>query len=314
MNQSHFISVDWGTSNFRMRLVNSTDLAVMNKVESDQGVKPLYQKWLEQNEPREEFFLQFLLEKVISFGDAIVGDTPIIISGMASSTIGMRALPYAKLPFSCSGEDLHVEYIKNSTIEQPIYLVSGVAGDDDVIRGEETQLIGLHDFTSNHKTILYILPGTHSKHIYVEDNFVVGYDTFMTGEMFEVISKHTILKDSIRTSAFTDVNRLAFIKGIQSKSSQLIKHLFKIRAKDILSRTTKEENFFFLSGLLIGQELSCIPSGQFDEIILAVDGTLTTMYTLGAEILNIKCALVDHARMQNAVILGHSRILRFANK
>jgi len=314
MNQSHFISVDWGTSNFRMRLVDNADLSVVSEVESDQGAKPLYLKWTEQNEPREKFFLDFLREKISTLGEQVGVNTPIIISGMASSTIGMRSLPYAQLPFSCSGKDLHVENIQHSSIQQPVYLVSGVAAEDDVIRGEETQLIGLHNFNPDQKSFLYILPGTHSKHVYVKDHNVVGYDTFMTGEMFEVISKYTILRDSIKSSPLTDAHREAFVLGIQSEPSQLLKHLFKIRAKDILSKTSKEENFFFLSGLLIGQELSSIATDEFDEIILAAQGTLATMYLLGTKSLNIKCSVVDHDSIQNAVVRGHSRILKSINK
>ena len=77
-----------------------------------------------------------------------------------------------------------------------VVIVPGVstensAGVPDVIRGEETQIIGALKPTE--MQLLFVLPGTHSKWVSVEENRITQFATFMTGEIFAVLCEHSIL-------------------------------------------------------------------------------------------------------------------------
>src|SRR5678809_1216827 len=104
------LSCDWGTSGFRLRLVNVEDAAILNEKSSDQGIASVYNEWVRSNQPETErvAFYKHILRSVLTgyFKEDIQG-VPIIISGMASSTIGMKALAYNELPFELKSMDVN---------------------------------------------------------------------------------------------------------------------------------------------------------------------------------------------------------------
>src|SRR5690242_15166678 len=100
MSKDFFLSVDWGTTNFRLRLVKKYPLQVMKEISSSIGAKALYSKWQQQGGDREHLFLDFLKRQIERLQCDIPEDIEIMISGMASSNIGIQELPYASLPFS----------------------------------------------------------------------------------------------------------------------------------------------------------------------------------------------------------------------
>src|SRR5690606_34731858 len=107
--------------------------------------------------------------------------TPVVISGMASSSMGWRELPYAPLPFSLCGRDLPLLRLDGEvgTPTRTIVLCSGVRSSNDVMRGEEVELMGLAALFPQliHQTedVWVVLPGTHSKHLRVRDRSVVEF-------------------------------------------------------------------------------------------------------------------------------------------
>src|SRR5690606_5422333 len=108
------------------------------------------------------------------------------------------------------------------------------------------------------KSGIYIFPGTHSKHIQVENQEVTGFRTYMTGELFELLSKKRILRRSIEENReFEDPkNRAAFEQGVgQGANSNLLQASFGVRTNELFRKFGKKENLHYLSGLLIGKEL-----------------------------------------------------------
>lgn len=93
MDQKQFISIDWGTSNLRIRLVNTTEIQIMEELQFPKGVKALYQEWAESKQEREVFYFQYLKICLDQFQSKLDPAIPLVISGMASSSIGLRELP-----------------------------------------------------------------------------------------------------------------------------------------------------------------------------------------------------------------------------
>ncbi len=201
-----FLSCDWGTTSFRLRRVAGPDRTVIREIREPAGVKSLYEEAMrsgaEIEAARANVFARFLNRKVEALlaAEKTPGhNLPLVISGMASSSVGWRELPYANTPFPLDGSGVRSEELAWSKPEWlgPAYLISGVATACDMMRGEETEIIGLMSeagLAAHRKRSLLILPGTHSKHVWIEDQSVVEFRTFMTGELFEVLGQGQIAR------------------------------------------------------------------------------------------------------------------------
>jgi 2-dehydro-3-deoxygalactonokinase len=299
-----FLSCDWGTSSFRLRRV--VDGKVIAEIREAVGVRSIYEKALETKADRAALFEAFLDAKLQEISGANV---PLIISGMASSTIGWHELPYAKVPFALDGTCLRVEQIEWSGHART-FLISGAATDDDVMRGEETQIIGVMRAARAEKwagDCELVLPGTHSKHVRIQNRSVVSCRTFMTGELFDVLGRHSILRPSVNVDApIADV--AAFEGGVQRASEAgLPASLFSVRARAVLNGLSASHNTSYLSGLLIGAELreltACSP------IILAGAGIFAELYLTALNRMNLACVQLSREEVDQATVDAHGLIL-----
>ncbi|CAL1521496.1 2-dehydro-3-deoxygalactonokinase [Chitinophaga sp. MM2321] len=313
MNNTFFISVDWGTSNFRLRLVEKSTLQVIEEIITADGAQSIFSIWQEKGGDREFIFLDFLKKKINQLKTQLSKEIEIVISGMASSSIGIRELPYAHLPFQINGKGLHVATIRHPLFPNGIKVISGVCGDSDIMRGEEVQLVGLANETGRHGKLIYTFPGTHCKHILCENGTITGFNTFMTGEVFNMLCKHTILKDSIDTSAASVMDLNSFDQGVlrSQTTSSLLEELFKIRAWDILGHKSAKENYFYLSGLLIGEEISTLKSKSFDQIFLCAGSNLYEFYKRAIQLSGLadKTTYLLKEIVETAVIRGQIKTI-----
>jgi 2-dehydro-3-deoxygalactonokinase len=314
MNDKNFISVDWGTTNLRIRLVSLPTLEIIEEIKSPKGVKTINKEWLEKGGDRELHFSDFLKTQLIQFNTEINPTIPIVLSGMASSSIGLRELPYSVLPFESSGNTLHVELVKSDSFPYYLTIISGVQSSTDVIRGEEVQIVGLFEQEDTLKSIVFIFPGTHSKHIICEKGIVTNFRTFMTGELFEVISEHTILSSSIKNGHLNKAEWVAFEEGVLQtvKGISLLNSLFRIRTHTLFKEKTEIENSFYLSGLLIGEEIRTLTNFTCDTIKLCAGGVLYELYYRAIDILGLldKTEIISKEIVDNSVIKGQWKILK----
>jgi 2-dehydro-3-deoxygalactonokinase len=272
------ISCDWGTSALRLRVIHLADKSVLTETTCDKGILTVYNEWKQSGKNEEErlSFYQSILNAQIKKSEQQSGfsldDMPVVISGMASSNIGMSELPYKEMPFSIDGNDLEVRVMSSGNdFRHNSFLVSGAKTSEDVMRGEETQLIG--GFAKNeYEEQVYIFPGTHSKHILVKNNKAVDIRTYMTGEFFELLSKKSILFNDINndTDLFSEEYIRSFENGVaESIDSNLLHNAFLVRTNSLLGKLSKEDNYYYLSGLLIGTELKELISTQLPVSVVS---------------------------------------------
>ena len=320
----HILCCDWGTTSFRLRLVEKQNYEVLAEYLTKDGVAGTYRNWKEQDElSRFDFYAAILknsikeLAKKTSF---MLDTIPLIVSGMASSSIGMEELPYAELPFESNGSQASVRVFKDfNGMDAPLLLVSGLKSHEDVMRGEEAQLIGLlklNEITiQGSEKIVFVFPGTHSKHIVVQDRFVTDFHTYMTGEIFNIMTEHSILKDSVNSSSDSDLKNQesskAFLKGVEiSGTSALLHSLFTVRTGQLFGQFTKEQNSFYLSGLLIGSELRQLKDGNYDRLIICSGKHLYEHYKLAAEAISLtfNTTYIQPELIDKATIAGQVQI------
>ena len=102
-----FISCDWGTSNFRLRLVDTLSLKVLSEHRTNFGIKKCHRLFKQQKElSQQAFFADYMLAQLEKLDFNSEGNYPLVASGMLSSSIGMQELDYCKMPIAFTGEDL----------------------------------------------------------------------------------------------------------------------------------------------------------------------------------------------------------------
>lgn len=307
---SYFISCDWGTTNFRLRLVETAELVVIAEYHTDQGVKALNQKFLLQEEvDRKSFFTKYLCEQIENLPKAHRHHL-IISSGMSTSNIGLLELDYVDLPFDRNGDSLKFETVSIRE-NQKMLLISGVKGQTGMMRGEEVQAIGLDTLIKSSVGGILILPGTHSKHITFDKERFYDLKNYMTGELFDILTKKSILANSVEAGANLPEYVTSFMEGVQlGLKGELAQNLFYIRARDVLTKKSKRGNYLMLSGLLIGDELSYLKnSGK--KVFFAAPAGIFEFYKTALQSFLKKQQLecFDDSILEKALLTGQRQIL-----
>jgi 2-dehydro-3-deoxygalactonokinase len=232
---------------------------------------------------------------------------------MASSNIGMLELPYKPVPVNSKENDFVIKIVEASdNFKHKMLVISGVKTSNDVMRGEETQLIGC--LKDDHRVNQYfIFTGTHSKHVLVENEMIVDLKTYMTGEFFSLLSKKSVLSSVIEEGEdFRDENNMkSFEAGVKnSLDLNLLHSAFLVRTNHILGKLSKRENFFYLSGLLIGSEIKDLPHDH-EHIVLVSNKLLTPYYAAAFKILNKGSAILKVKNIDEALLKGQFKIYSF---
>ena len=266
-------AVDWGTSHLRVWGM-SHDGTVLSRRFSETGMATL----------TGDGFEQALLDLA---GDLLGSDTTeVIICGMAGSRHGWAEADYVAVPCTPPG----IERATRVGTKDPrlsVRILPGVkqTRPEDVIRGEETQIAGFLSLNPKFDGVI-CLPGTHTKWAHISAGEIVSFRTFMTGEIFALLStqsvlRHAVAGDGWNTDAFADA-----VSTAMSNPSDLAARLFSIRAKDLLSDLHPDDARAELSGLLIGAELAAArPYWLGQHVALIGDDFLCKAYgdALGAQ-------------------------------
>jgi 2-dehydro-3-deoxygalactonokinase len=313
----NFLSCDWGTSSFRLRYVDIVSLQ-FSSAASPKGIVKCFELWKQtgrKEEDRFSFYLDVIREHIrILEGQLSVSlkNIPLVISGMASSSLGMIEVPYKELPFRADGSNLEVKRIKAIPgFDHDLLMISGAKTDDDVMRGEETQLAGcIHQ---EEEERLFIFPGTHSKHVEVKNGSVTGFKTYMTGDFFDILSQKSILSATVREGdgLNSDNNEESFEKGIMASArSNLLHSSFLVRTNHLFNKLTAQENYYYLSGLLIGTELREIPGITHKNITLVVTGEMKLFYLTALKVLGAQedRSFLNVENADTALIKGQLKI------
>ncbi|WP_132056057.1 2-dehydro-3-deoxygalactonokinase [Pseudocnuella soli] len=316
-----FLSCDWGTTNFRLRLVDRQTLEVKAVVQSEEGVAAVFAQWQQTAGATDRVsFYQNVLQHQVNLLEQQIGKplagVPIIISGMASSSIGMMELPYKQLPLSIMEIDLSYHQSEATTaFNHPIVLVSGARTEGDVMRGEETQLAG-YNIDSALYSQVFIFPGTHSKHVAVANGVATDFATYITGEVFQLLANKSILANSVAANDawYEKSNRAAFEQGVLDGQSHNILHqAFMVRTNSLFERYGAAANYWYLSGLLIGHELQTLQQTHTGPITIVGNGIIVDIYQAACTVLGLQHVKSEDANI--ALIRAHAKLFDklFAN-
>ena len=300
------IIIDWGSTNFRACLLSEQGDLIAQK-STDRGVFSFGGKGFEE---------YLMLQCGQWIDDAAFNQGEIVMSGMIGSRNGWLETDYLCCPVDAPKLASAVVSVPN-TLGLDISQVPGVSyhasqEHADVMRGEETQIIGVMEQLGV-KDGLICLPGTHSKWVRVSDGSITALSTFMTGELFSLLSKHSSLAGLICDNSGCDksgrentFNKSDFISGLvhAQQNGSLLNQLFGIRAKCLTGLLQPNQSHAFLSGLLIGSEF-VQATGSFAgrEITLVGNQTLLPHYALAASHFGFDSSPLDATKMTIAGLI-----------
>ncbi len=307
---TQFISCDWGTSRLRLRLIDRDRLRIVAEHATDQGIQNLAMVHPDKDGRRE--FLGAVLERgIAALGVSHQTGIPVVVSGMASSTLGWQSLPYARLPAPIDGSTLR--YVDLFQAGRHVRLVSGLQAASDVMRGEETELIGIFADPTRRglaENSTVVLPGTHSKHVRLRAGQIVDFTTYLTGELYGLLCQSSTLE----TPADAIFDTAAFIAGVEaSRSHGLSAALFQTRARAVLGLLAAKHSRAFLSGVLIGAEVAALAGADTAQVVLASGDERASQYALalGALLPYTVMVQIPPADLVAATIMGHAMILSY---
>ncbi|MFA0080331.1 2-dehydro-3-deoxygalactonokinase [Vibrio artabrorum] len=292
MLKESFILIDWGTSNFRAFLVNikgevenrtsaAMGLLQIKKHDFSGSLKGILEEWLPNYQ-----------------------DYSVLMGGMIGSFNGWHNVDYAKTPVK-SEQLTDLAYRFKLPWGAEATIIPGVnhfydTGCMNVMRGEEIQAFGLINILSK-KNIKAIYPGTHSKHITIDNKIITKVDTFMTGEIFSLVSNYGILSLDLPEQ---ENNAMAFEQGVRESGLYPLSQALFFGRTHRLSKVLSEKHIHsYLSGLLIGDELSTINCSDF--IYIVGSEKLTNIYLNACHIKGINAEAIsgDSAFLAGAIEL-----------
>ena len=286
------IGVDWGTSSLRAYLIDQEG-NVVDTLSSNEGILNI------QDDDFEAVFERFVGEWL-----RLYPLLPIILSGMITSRNGWVEVDYLPLPAGMQGIASAIT-IHETRLGRRLHFVPGLATASrvsipDVMRGEETELIGqIYQYGGDGT---FLLPGTHSKWVTVKDSKIIELQTFMTGEVYALLKYKSILSKLLVEA----VSFKSFAKGVTyraSNSGSILNQLFSVRTLPLFELMPKEEVSDYLSGLLIAEEIrGALESRKGPQDIKIIgQGDLAERYCYALKLMGVSTIVVE----QGMVARGH---------
>ena len=282
-----WIAVDWGTTHLRVWLMSAAG-KVLERRDSDKGMSGLARDAFEPT-------LHALLQDKLA-------DTPlpVLVCGMAGSRQGWAEAPYVAVP--CAPPRV-ADATHLSVPAMEVFILPGVkqASPADVMRGEETQIAGFLSGEPDYDGVL-CLPGTHNKWVHISAGEIVSFRTFMTGELFDLISTQSVLRHSVNTDGWDQSAFDAALADTMSRPADLAAKLFSLRAEGLLENLSAEAARARLSALLIGAELAAAkPYWLGQQVVILGEDTVARAYETA---LAAQGAAVRVVEAENATLAG----------
>ncbi|TBR43819.1 2-dehydro-3-deoxygalactonokinase [Marinomonas agarivorans] len=298
------IAVDWGTSNLRAYLLDQNG-KIHDQRESDKGILNVAPNQYEN----------VLIDFV---GDWFADGVPVLMAGMVGSRTGWQEVPYQNCPVTLDDLSQHLVWLQTN-LPGPVAIVPGLqgrglSGCNDIMRGEETQLVGVMDLLQEQglqDDVLCCLPGTHCKWVRIENGQIHQFSTTFSGEFFAQINTDSSLTRGLPQSQTFD--KAAFEKGLHTSQQQggLLHHLFSARSNYINEEIKAEQVRDYLSGIIIGHDvngmLSALDQKQQhqDKVYLVGSKKLCERYACALDVAGVDHEFIDAS---DATIRGLKRL------
>jgi 2-dehydro-3-deoxygalactonokinase len=307
---ANYITIDGGTTNTRVSLVCNNTILATKKMSIGAGKKDIVSL---------KNAIKTAIKEILSENSLGEKDIKrILASGMITSEYGLCNLPHITAPASI--EELHnemYETVIEDVSEIPFVFMRGIKtegtdlDESDMMRGEETELMGL--LKTHRDACLYVLPGSHSKHISVDSNGrIVALRTMMTGELFAAVMQHTILRDATSFEHNEICVPDLFNGFYYAKKRGNNEALFKTRILKTMFNGTPEQCYSFLLGSVLCDEVEAILQANEKTVVLGGQKQLRmALATLLEKVSDKKIVVLSDSEVECSTSLGAIQIFEF---
>lgn len=285
------VGIDWGTTHRRISALDARGRLLREAADDDGMLRAAGR------------FPQALQSALAAVGP-LAPAPRVLMSGMVGSAQGWHPVPYVDVELPLASLSQHLFELPDAppglrVQVVPGYRLRGADGRVDVMRGEETQLLGA--MVLGLADALVVLPGTHSKWVRLRGGCIEGFATYMSGELFGLLSQHGTLAPLLRESVDDDA---AFERGLAGgRRGALSNVLFECRARVVAGEMPAREAREHLSGVLIGAEwhdaLQRFGAGGLPLHVLG-SAELARRYQRAARHLGVPLAIIDAREAQLA--------------
>lgn len=240
------IVIDWGTTNFRAWLIDRESGAVIDSIDQGQGMASL----------ERDAFATYCGARIAPWREQ--GHAPVYMAGMVGADQGWHKAPQLPVPLGAAN-------IAAAVVAAPgladAWIIPGArvpGASPDVMRGEEVQIFGALALAGVENGVC-CLPGTHSKWARVREGQLLGFETVMTGEIYNLLVTRSILARSLPdTGAPEGFIESAFVRGLEKASSTggVLNQVFSARSLFLQGSLAPQDAADYISGILIGQEVA----------------------------------------------------------
>jgi 2-dehydro-3-deoxygalactonokinase len=287
-----WIAVDWGTSNLRAWAIDEEGWVIANAA-SEAGMARLSRDDFEPT-------LLSLIDGWLASGRK----TRVLACGMVGARQGWMEAPYAGVPCTPVTQTIAPE-CRDRRIE--VHILGGIRQlhPPDVMRGEETQIAGVLLHEPGFEGVI-CLPGTHTKWVEVAGGIITRFQTFMTGELFGLLSTQSVLRHSMPVGTGWDDE--AFVAAAVESAMDthaLTARLFSVRAATLVADLMPAAAKARLSGLLIGAELASTHSmWSRQRLLIAENGRQANLYSEALSRLGGASSLIDASELTLAGLIA----------
>jgi 2-dehydro-3-deoxygalactonokinase len=292
-----WIAVDWGTSNLRAWAMDREGRPLA-EARSEAGMGHLERDGFEPA-------LLDLVAPWIAPGARLDA----VACGMVGARQGWVEAPYAAAP--CAPP----RGFARPAVRDPrlaVHILPGVMQDRpaDVMRGEETQIAGLLAAEPGFDGVA-CLPGTHTKWAHLSAGEIVSFASYMTGELFALLSEQSVLRHGLGAEGWSEPDFLEAVEETLSRPERLAARLFGLRAEGLLHGLSPDRARARLSGLLIGAELAgARPYWLGREVALIGARGLGAAYQAALARCGVAARLLDAAEMTRAgLVAAHDQLI-----
>jgi 2-dehydro-3-deoxygalactonokinase len=284
---ARLVALDWGSTRLRAWLLGDGAAVLAERQNGDgasvlAGGAPAFEQAL-----------------VTLAGDWLEMGVPVLACGMVGSTHGWREAAYVACPARLDRLHEHLVEVR-TTAALHLHIVPGLVAETgdapDVMRGEETQVLGLvHALPALADGACVLMPGTHAKWVQLRGGAVESFRTRMTGEVYALLRGHSVLA-RLMPPDDKGWHADAFEAGVESAQraggADLLGQLFAVRTLGLAQRWPADALSDHLSGLLVGHELVAGLRAARGPLALAGEPALCARYVHALKLLGVTPAAV----------------------
>jgi 2-dehydro-3-deoxygalactonokinase len=286
---SALIGVDWGLTHLRAYRIAEHG-HILQQRESTKGISAIASR-----------AFSAALHELIDDWLAEAWDLPLYLCGMIGSRNGWYEAPYNPCPAKI--QDVAASALPIDINARHALLIGGLSfasarGTFDVIRGEETQIFGVARAEGSQ---FIVTPGTHSKWVAIGDGAIERFRTYMTGELYAVLSRHSSLGWWMKEASRVEEDAESFLEGVHAslEDPDLLHSLFTVRSRALFRNRSAAEHAAYLSGILIGNEIAeGLKRHRPDALTLIASARLERLYSTALSVAGIgkvECVAGDWA-------------------